>query len=200
MKLTVLIIVILVGVSGLAGDGPESRVPAVSRMLGIIIPTILPGDNTASSVLRIEKVSKGFQRRGFFRIGLLPMLMVEGVELEFRNWNRVSDTLAMVADVLNSYGYGSPIEIRRVALIVSGVDALKLQAAEVRIQEDGNWLLLDVHLRTWRSDVHAPRGTLQTSGRHAGLLKLLTETDQRDFDLSLDFGPTNPPTATKPSR
>jgi hypothetical protein len=35
-------------------------------------------------IIRIDSIFKDYQRKGFFRIGLLPQWVAEGVTLEFR--------------------------------------------------------------------------------------------------------------------
>jgi hypothetical protein len=62
----------------------------------------------ASAVLRVDSISSEFQRRGFFRIGILPVLVVDGVVLEFRQLDDIGKILGRVPQYLRQGQVGLP--------------------------------------------------------------------------------------------
>lgn len=67
----------------LGGRGASPK-PYVS-VNNLVVPFYAAGQSEAVAVLRVEHVFRDHERRGFFRIGLLPLLVGEGVRLEFRD-------------------------------------------------------------------------------------------------------------------
>jgi hypothetical protein len=52
------------------------------KLQGLALPVYLDLSSPAT-VVRADSVSREHQRRGFFRIGALPLLVCEGVTVEF---------------------------------------------------------------------------------------------------------------------
>lgn len=51
----------------------------------ITLPLFAPGNGPPSAVVQIDSLRTEFQRKGFFRIGVLPVTIAEGVTVELRD-------------------------------------------------------------------------------------------------------------------
>ena len=80
----------------IAVAGTMAVASAGIQAMGVVAPVYLSGQVHASAVLRVGEISTGYQRRGFFRIGLLPMVVAKGVVVEFRNRDLVGPVLSRI--------------------------------------------------------------------------------------------------------
>jgi len=162
---------------------PAARSPSPG-LKGITAPLYVAGEPKAVAVLRVEKVFTDYQRKGFFRIGLLPLCVAEGVRLEVRQPERAAAALASVRGQLRPARGNVPIELRRLVLSVAGESAVELKAGRARLGETGCWLLDGGVTCTQGATVaEAARATLQVTGESAGQLVLETAAGQRTLRL-----------------
>jgi hypothetical protein len=143
---------------------------------GVVVPLYVAGQAEPAAVLRIEKVYTDFQRRGFFRIGLLPMLVAEGVEVELRSQEHILAALKQVGDYLQRRGRATTLELRRVVIELPGRSAPRLEAGRVRFRPEGSWELAGgVRWRGASAEVQASSGTFCPAGDRAGQLLMATD-------------------------
>jgi hypothetical protein len=64
-----------------------------TKAKGMVMPVYVRGHSQAAAVLRIERISAEYQRKGFFRIGLLPQIVAEGVSIELRQSGALTNAL-----------------------------------------------------------------------------------------------------------
>lgn len=174
-RILIVLIVFVGPVASTSGDRPTwfGRLPIGAK--GVVIPFYRNYNSQAEGVLRIDKVSKDFQRKGFFRIGLLSTFVMDGVTFEFRDRAFMEQTLAELQERLNP-GRGTDfIEMRRVQFLFNFAPSMHLQAKRVRFGAQGQWQLLDgvvyqVGSQQWK----ARQGTLQVTGKQTGQIYLET--------------------------
>ena len=67
-----------------SGATVEDRSAAAGRLIStqLVIPFYTPNEDQPAVVLRAQQVSKEYQRHGFFRIGLLPIFVLDQVTLD----------------------------------------------------------------------------------------------------------------------
>lgn len=164
-----------------AADSPLSG----SRMADVTMPFYLGAEQEPSAVLRAEKVFRDYQRRGFFRIGLLPMAVLEGVVIEVRHPAQIGASLGQLQQWLRRDATGC-LELRRVRIVLDQTPARSLEAGCARPLPDGAWQLLGgVRWEAGTNLLQAASATLQVTGERAGRLILATAPPQtNDFLLS----------------
>ena len=140
---------------------------------GLVLPLLIDKEPLPVAVIRADSIFTDYQRRGFFKIGLLPMAVAEGVTIDFRLTQQVTNVLAFIHPRFGQIAGKNLVELRRVDFKFPGETAPRLQAKRIHIGENGSWRLLDgvvVHLAT--NQVKVSQATLQTTGPSAGQLIL----------------------------
>ncbi|MCL5098637.1 MAG: hypothetical protein M1608_14125 [Candidatus Omnitrophica bacterium] len=165
-----MLIVGFVSMVGLARE-PWALFSTQSGVQGLAFPILLDAESQPAAVLRIDRIHRDYQRRGFFRIGLLPMIAAEEVRIELLRPDQIADTLAQVQDRLSAEAGGGLIELRLVTIVCPGASTNCLRAGRARLRANGRWQLLDgVKFSNAGSPVHVASATLQVTGEGAGQL------------------------------
>ena len=152
----------------------------------LAVPFYAPGEPEAEAVLRIDRVFREYERRGFFRIGLLPVIVGEGVTLEFRDRAAAARSMDRVRQGLESSLGGGRIELRQLVVTCRGAEPRSLKAGRVRVEKPGRWRMSDgVAVETGRASLRASNALMQASGPQAGRL-VLSDPGRVEADL---FGP-----------
>lgn len=175
----------------LGGRGASPK-PYVS-VNNLVVPFYAAGQSEAVAVLRVEHVFRDHERRGFFRIGLLPLLVGEGVRLEFRDAGVAARELDRVRQGVESSLGGDRIEMRRVRMSCGGTPARVLSATRLRTEKDGRWRLLEgVSVQIGETRRSVSNAVLQVSGPRAGRLTLETAEGSAELNLLGDPAPQSP--------
>jgi hypothetical protein len=167
----------------LAGAKPVFAL-AISLLIAVGA-SAAPAANEASDVTICEYSSKGtavigeihagriftdYQRFGFFRIGILPVLAVDDVQVKIQSAEYLTNGL----DDLESWQPSSGLrhmEIRNLQILVSGEQQPRLRAAIARPGRNGTVNLATVTFsESTGAPLSLPQATLQISGPSAGLL------------------------------
>ena len=164
----------------------------VSSMKGVVIATYPQDGLQPSSILRVRTVSTEYQRKGFFRIGLLPMAVLEGVIIEVHDPQSLSNSLVQCNQCFGPRNAGV-LELRDVQLVADGAITNRLVCGRARPAGGGKWELLDgVTFDSDAKRTEAPRAILHVTGPSAGQLFLETTPPSTYYF----FAPSNHP---KPS-
>jgi hypothetical protein len=137
-----------------------------------VVPLFTPGSFKLSAVVRVDRAFIDYQHKGFFRIGLLPIGVLDGVTFEAQD---AADPLASLACVRHWLGTkaGQRIEMRRVKFLFSPTN--RLEAGLARCVAGDDWELLNgVHFVSGAGEVQAPRATLELAGPHGSRVILDT--------------------------
>jgi hypothetical protein len=125
-------------------------------------------------VVRIESVYTDHQRKGFFRIGLLPVGVMDGVALELNHSEYWTNSLAHLHQWLGPHS-AKTLELRRLTLLVPAGVTNRLESARARVGAGGKLDLFDgVSLVSGTNHLRAARGALQVAGARTGELVLET--------------------------
>jgi hypothetical protein len=75
----------------------ESRLlDSRTQIKNAVIPICLDSDAKLVAVVRARHIFSDYQRRGFFRIGVLPLLVIDGLDVEIRQPSRSMEALGAV--------------------------------------------------------------------------------------------------------
>jgi hypothetical protein len=127
-----------------------------------------------TTVVRLDQVRKDYETKGFFRIGILPIGVMEGVTFELHHPESVTNSLAQLHQWLGPRA-AERLELRRVSFVVSAPVTNRLDTGRARLAADGRLELLDgVIFVSGTNRMRAARGVLQISGAQAGRLVMET--------------------------
>ena len=146
-----------------------------------VVPLYTTGSFKLSAVVRVDRAFLDYQHRGFFRIGMFPIGVLDGVTFEARD---TADPLASLACVRHWLGTkaGQRIEMRRVKFLFSPTS--RLEAGLARCVAGDHWELLNgVRFVSGGGEVQAPRATLEMAGPRAG--RVILETTPRTTNTFL---------------
>ncbi len=172
-----LLIASLFGCLALFQAGAESTVDLVAggfRLKGAVIHLYSGAEAEPAAVIRLDKVYTDYQSKGFFRIGLLPIGVMEGVTFELHHPGSVTNGLTRLHQWLGANA-AKRLELRRINFLVPGPVTNRLEASRARVAAGGNLEMFDgVRFVSGTNQIQAMRGMLQITGLQAGLLVMAT--------------------------
>jgi hypothetical protein len=141
---------------------------------GIVVHLYSGSSAGPATVIRLDKVYKGYESKGFYRIGVLPIGIMQGITFELHDPDSVTNSLAQLHQWLTPRG-GKRLELRRLSLLVSAPVTNRLETGRAQVVFEDRLALLDgVSFVSGTNQIQAPRGMLQVSGAQAGQLVLAT--------------------------
>jgi hypothetical protein len=124
---------------------------------------------------RVDKVFGDFQTRGFFRIGVLPLLVLDGLRIEIHDLDRLSPALIETREYFSKSISRKAIEGRNFTLSFAAEKSGRVRSHRVRLESRTAWELEQGSLeRPGLPGLAFSRATLTVCGPQAG--ELLCET------------------------
>jgi hypothetical protein len=125
-----------------------------------------------AAMVRVSAVKRDYETRGFFRLGVLPLEVAQGVVIEVYDRHSVAKCLSQCKRVL--FGRGAKrTEVRQLELLVVGTTTNRVTCARARLESPEQWVLLGaVTVESGRGSIVAERGHLHVTGERAGELNL----------------------------
>lgn len=142
---------------------------------GVVAPFYDGIEQTPSMVMRADAIYTDYERKAFFRIGVLPLGVMEGVTFELRRPESLTNSLANMRRWVGAQA-AKRFEFRKVNFLVFEGSTNRLESGRARFISDGSWELLDgVRFHSGTNQVAAPRATLQIAGEHTGQFVMTTD-------------------------
>lgn len=134
----------LIGLSSATfGSAQSLLLDSRFEMKNAVIAVHLGWELEPVAVLRAEHVFSDYQTRGFFRIGVLPMLVMDRLRIELRDADRLSTVLAKVSEsFVGREGAWKAVEGRDFCLSLGPKDG-QVRARRIRLESGNAWGLLD---------------------------------------------------------
>lgn len=127
-----------------------------------------------SMIVRANTIFRDYQRKSFFRIGVLPIGVMEGVTFDVRHVESITNSLAQLDHWLGPRA-ANRLELRQVTIQISATVTNRLQAGRIHVLPGGKWELADdVRLQVGTNQMQAARATLQVAGERTGTLVMGT--------------------------
>lgn len=124
------------------------------------------------AIVRVDRAYTDYERKGFFRIGLLPVGVLDGVTYKVSDPTVEGGGVAPLCQWLNSSS-ARHVEMRRFTLVLSPTN--RLEAGVLRWLPNGSCELRDnVLFASNGRELRVSRATLTVAGQHAGELTLQT--------------------------
>lgn len=126
-----------------------------------------------AALVRVDRVFTDYETKGFFRIGVLPILVLDGVTIELRHPIAPGCRFSALDEAFGSR-IRKRFELRRVK-IIDNTSLNRLEAGRVCVTVAGRWELLDgVTFISGTNQTQAAIGFLDVAGARAG--EILIET------------------------
>jgi hypothetical protein len=138
-----------------------------AEVRGAVVPVYLQAADGPAVVIRADHVFNDYQRRGFFRIGVLPLCVLDGVSVEVRETNQVAAALSRASESFAARGSMSrAVEARNFSISFPNQKSATVKARRVCFEKGDEWLVAEgilrlhggecVSLRTGRLVVRGP--------------------------------------------
>jgi hypothetical protein len=159
----------------------------------LVIPRYSEPDKTLYALISVDKVYTEYEKRGFFRIGALPVAVLEGITYEVRDPAPAAKNLARLRSWLGGEA-GKHVELRRVKFVASPTS--RLEGGRLLFLDDNRWELADgVRLISGTNEFRAGSATLQVAGAQAGEVVLRTTPPTTNIFLFGNLSQIPNPTA-----
>lgn len=150
---------------------------AVTRLLagglkaeGVTLSFHADLENPPAVTLKVERVYTDYARKGFYRIGILPLAVLEGVTIQVHHPEFVTNSLAAVHTWIGSRE-ARRLEMRNVSIVVGQSGTNLLQSGRGRVLSGGRWELFDsVRWHSGTNQITASKAMLQVTGSRTGEL------------------------------
>jgi hypothetical protein len=162
-----------------------------AEIRGVTFPFYAPADTNPAVIVHMDRVHRDYQRRGFFRIGSLPLLAVEKVTVDIAKPDHALAALLKLDTSLRQAAAAKSVECRDVTFRFAGETVPRLRAARIRLSRAGVWELLDCAHITSTAETPIARALLHLSGNDAGQLVLQTSKAARFTRFPLFSSPNN---------
>jgi hypothetical protein len=161
---------------------------------GVTYPFYAPGGSEPAVLVQIDRVHKDYQRRGFFRIGALPMLAAEAVTVRIAQPEHALTALGKLDARLRQTGQVKAVEWRAVSFIFGSEFTPRLHAGRMRLSRGATWELLDgVRVNSSTNEVRFSRAVLHVAGERAGQITAETGEEPPPIHFSFLPRPNNSP-------
>lgn len=138
---------------------------------GVTLPFYAGPENRLSLLVKADRFAKENQRKGFFRIGVLPLLVVYDANLEVRSSYHFSQAVRQFHHYVAGKDLKKTVELRGFTLTVP-TNGVSLTATKVRLISPEQWELSGrVRLSDRQSTNDFSRAIFTISGDDTGTLR-----------------------------
>jgi hypothetical protein len=131
------------------------------------------GSNDSSPVAKVhaDRIFTDYEHHGFFRIGLLPILVAENIKIQIYSATCLTNALFALRQWHQSSVGARRLELCNLEVVIVGETHPRLMASRARIGNDNILELFEVSLTGPEGQpVSISKATLQIAGRSAGRL------------------------------
>jgi hypothetical protein len=137
------------------------------KVEGLVIPIYTRPSPEPESILSVSNIHLDFQRKGFFKIGMMPVLVLDGVVLSLRNTNILASHMTQLSHWIQP-DKATRVELRNFVLRNENSKTNLLEAGLVRLLPDGSWQLANgVRAISGANLVEIPAANYRLQGHRA---------------------------------
>lgn len=150
---------------------------------GVTFPFYVSGQKEPAAVIHVERLYNDYQRKGFFRIGTLPVLVADTVTVTVSDSRHATNAFAFFDGGLRRGPGSRAVEWRRIRWVIGSESSARLQADRASARP-GRWEFHDGVVRTGQDGpIHFRRALLQTAGPNAGELAAQTASGKQVISI-----------------
>jgi len=160
---------------GLAAGGGYAQIQpgkTIGQVEDVMVPIYLDNSPTPAAILRVGRVYRDFQRRGFFRIGILPVVVGEDVSIEIREPDELEQIFTKTSTIIGSFAKSDAVELHRARLLFPGQETPLVEAGRMRLEKQERLRLssrVTIHTATKRFET--TKADFLVAGPQAGQLR-----------------------------
>lgn len=132
-----------------SGQSFEGLLQTKRSVVNLTTTVTQPGVLEPVAKLRVQRLYVERQKRGVFRVALLPRLVFEGATFDFQKPSAVSLCMRQIADATAAATRGRTVEFRGLKLELGGTGAWTIEAGSAEPSGASLWVL---HRPVWRKD------------------------------------------------
>lgn len=134
----------------------------------------LNGELKPAAEVKVERIFKTYEKKGFFQIGALPMMVATNVQIELIRPEALDKALATVRQASTRGRQTGRFELRHLEITSSPPSGDRLRADFAQFEEEGRCKLRGgVKIQTGTNSVSASSAILQVTGPQAGTIQLV---------------------------
>lgn len=146
------------------------------KMKNAVVPVYVGEPPQLGAKFRIGRIFTDYQRKGFLRIGVLPMLVAEDVTVEIHRPEALAELLSSFQRWPGNGPSRKVVEWRNVRFIPKGGTGFRLEAASMRLDRHGQMCLTGVrYCKEDASVVELSAAILEVTGEAPGTLRWESE-------------------------
>ena len=155
---------------------------------GMVIPLFVGSESKPTALVRVKELRNDYRRVGFFRIGAMPLVVLDGLTIELRHTKNLSASLKEIHKGVLINKHPNLLEARDVRIIIAAESAPRIQAKTMRFVDAGQWRFFNGILFAGSDHpVHFSQGTLQLEGQSPGRFTCRSEGRAEELDLFCDL-------------
>jgi hypothetical protein len=148
----------------------------------VTISDYSPNDLSLLAKIHADRIFADYERRGFFRIGLLPIPVVENVQMQIKSADCLTNGLFALHFWEQPEIGVRRLEFRKLEIAFFGEKQPRLRAVSARVGRDGTIELSTVSLPdSIEHQIPIPHATLQVAGSSAGWLRWKLGGHEEEF-------------------
>jgi hypothetical protein len=141
----------------------------------VVVPVYLQFDPEPVAVFRAERVFSDYQTKGFFRIGALPLTVMEDLSIELKDPSRLPMALTALAARFAAKGVAKKVVEGHNFSLSFSKQQCRLRTRSVRLEKATEWALEDGIVSLPNAEpVRFRQGRLLMDGPEAGLIECQT--------------------------
>ena len=155
---------------------------------GMVIPLFVGAESKPTALVRVKELRNDYRRVGFFRIGAIPLVVLDGVTIELKHTNHLSSSLKELPKGVFLNKHPNLLEARDVRIIATTETVPRLQARTMRFLNGVQWRFFDGILFAGSNhSVYFSEGTLQLEGPKQGCFTYKAGGTAEALELTVDL-------------
>ena len=164
-----------------------SNLSAQITAKGMVIPVFVGSESKPTALVHVKELINDYRRVGFFRIGAMPLVVLDGLTIELKQIRNLSASFKEVHKGVLINKHPDLLEARDVRIIITAEETPRLQAKTMRFVDAGRWRFFDGILYAGSDHpVQFSQGTLQLHGPSAGRFTYRTGGKAEELQLFCD--------------
>lgn len=160
------------GASQAAGPAEKNKNKTILNARGLTLPFYHGPDHRLSLVVKLDRITKENQRKGFFRIGVLPLMVVHEAKLDVRQPQYFAEAVKEFHQHVTGKDLKKTVELRGFTFTVP-TNGVTLTATKGRIISPAEWELSGtVRLIDSSGTNDYTKVSLLVSGNETGTLRV----------------------------
>ena len=144
LQLSLMGLILAIAVPGFSPvEGAGLQVP-VTRVGRGSVPVFSSRTSRRVALIHFTGMRKDFQKRGFFRIGVLPLWRFDSVEVEITDRGETGELLQVALSQVRDFDIQAQVELSSLTVRVAGETSPRLTAGRCRWMKSEHWQLSDV--------------------------------------------------------